>query len=193
MQWEREQNSNEKYKAYLCSREWIQRKDAVRRRSKGTCERCHRDRASQCHHKTYARLFNEPLTDLQDLCDGCHRFVHNKTDFDPVEYFREQDHAAKKFSILVDNGSEKIVQCPKCKGEFDGVHVDKVAEYANPDDTVFGIQMWCECGHFFTWSLTTHKGSTYFDVQSTDPVMLRKSDIWRQWEQSHGRSDETEA
>jgi 5-methylcytosine-specific restriction endonuclease McrA len=37
------------------------------------------------HHLTYARLFNEALTDLQGLCEPCHRFVHGLRRRDPKD------------------------------------------------------------------------------------------------------------
>lgn len=73
----------EKYNAYLCSREWNVKKEAVHERSGGWCERCRVNRAEQVHHLTYSRKFSEPLEDLLHLCRGCHKFISGKSDEDP--------------------------------------------------------------------------------------------------------------
>jgi hypothetical protein len=77
-------NDREKYQAYLASREWASRKEAVKRRSGGTCERCLINPMDHVHHLTYARKYAEPLTDLQALCKPCHDFTHAKSDTDPA-------------------------------------------------------------------------------------------------------------
>ena len=69
----------ERYQRYLCSREWSEKKEAVRRRSGGYCERCLVGPMDACHHLTYARKYNEDLADLQAICNGCHEFTHGKT------------------------------------------------------------------------------------------------------------------
>lgn len=72
----------EKRQAYYCSREWGLKKKAVHERSNGVCERCHKNPGEAVHHKTYIRLYNEPLTDLWHLCSDCHDFVHGHGDVD---------------------------------------------------------------------------------------------------------------
>jgi hypothetical protein len=76
--------ANEKRQAYYCSREWGLKKEAVHKRSGGTCERCYVNEGQAVHHKTYVRLYNEPLEDLIHLCDACHSFTHGKSHFDPA-------------------------------------------------------------------------------------------------------------
>ena len=71
-------NDKEKYQAYLCSREWAEKKEAVRERAGGRCERCFIMSLECVHHLTYARKYNEPLDDLQGICNGCHEFIHGK-------------------------------------------------------------------------------------------------------------------
>jgi hypothetical protein len=39
--WQAMPDGPEKYQAYLCSREWAERKEAVKKRCGGICERCH--------------------------------------------------------------------------------------------------------------------------------------------------------
>jgi len=183
-----------KRKRYYCSREWAQRKTAVRERSKGTCERCHRDRASHVHHDTYDRLYNEAMTDLRDLCEACHKFIHDKSDFDPVAYFREGP-AKPAFKVIEDGW----IQCPQCKGDQDYVHIasvrvlqgsaesrvtrDGTTETAGDWKILRGsavdVQFTCECGHAFTWHMQFRKGCTMFDVRDTPDDLLRDDELWR--------------
>jgi hypothetical protein len=74
---------DEKYQAYLCSREWGLKREAVAARSGGVCERCKRNPAYAVHHLTYARKYREPLSDLIHLCEECHDFNHGRSNHDP--------------------------------------------------------------------------------------------------------------
>jgi hypothetical protein len=71
------------YKRYLASREWAQRKEALRKRSGGFCERCLWGEYESTHHLTYANIGNEPLEDLLAVCHACHEYLSAKTDRDP--------------------------------------------------------------------------------------------------------------
>lgn len=84
MDWKKIKTDNrEKYKLYLCSREWNVRVRDVRKRSGNICERCKINKGGHTHHLTYLRLYDEKLTDLMDLCEGCHSFISAKSDVDP--------------------------------------------------------------------------------------------------------------
>lgn len=72
------------YGRYLASREWALKKNAVRERSGGICERCKNAPATQCHHLTYQRIGHELLTDLQDICRPCHQYESAVSSFDPL-------------------------------------------------------------------------------------------------------------
>ena len=76
-------DEKEKYAAYLCSREWSEKRELVRERSGGRCERCEVYPMDAVHHLTYARKYAERLDDLQAICDACHKFTHGKSDRDP--------------------------------------------------------------------------------------------------------------
>ena len=80
--------SSEKYQAYLCSREWGLKRQQVIGRYKGRCGRCRRSDGYAVHHKTYARIYRERLTDLILLCEGCHDFVGGHSHDDPVRVWR---------------------------------------------------------------------------------------------------------
>jgi hypothetical protein len=92
--WQSIEDDREKYAAYLCSREWAVKREAVRERSGGKCERCHVLPMDHVHHLTYERKYREELEDLQASCKPCHEFTHGKSDFDPcsdapeVKYLR---------------------------------------------------------------------------------------------------------
>jgi hypothetical protein len=84
MEWKKMPDGKEKYCAYLCSREWKLKVNKIKVRSKGNCERCKKNKSSQVHHLTYIRIYKEKLTDLQDLCEGCHKYVSGKSNIDPL-------------------------------------------------------------------------------------------------------------
>jgi hypothetical protein len=81
--WRDISDDREKYKAYLCSREWALLRNAVRERCGGKCERCKVNQMECVHHLTYARKYKEWLEDLAGWCNACHEFTHGKTDVDP--------------------------------------------------------------------------------------------------------------
>jgi len=81
--WKTATNEREKYQLYLASREWAEKKEAVKKRSLCTCERCHNAPGEQVHHLTYAHKYAEPLDDLMHLCKPCHEFLSAKTNYDP--------------------------------------------------------------------------------------------------------------
>lgn len=87
MDWKRMPDGKEKYAAYLCSREWAVKRRAVEARCGRVCERCRLNDMDCVHHLTYARKYNERISDLAGWCDQCHAFVHGKSDFDPDELF----------------------------------------------------------------------------------------------------------
>lgn len=85
MDWRSISNEREKYAAYLCSREWSEKKEAVRRRAGGKCELCRCYQMDACHHLTYLRKYRERIEDLQAICSGCHEFTHGKRNEDPAK------------------------------------------------------------------------------------------------------------
>lgn len=72
------------YGRYLASREWALLREAVRRRSRGRCERCPHGRHDETHHLTYERIGHERLEDLLGVCRACHAFLSGKSDVDPA-------------------------------------------------------------------------------------------------------------
>lgn len=64
------------YQAYLNSAKWKAKRYKVLRRASFRCEKCGKRQATQIHHLTYRRIFNEPLTDLLAVCAKCHMRIH---------------------------------------------------------------------------------------------------------------------
>jgi len=87
--WRNIENDREKYAAYLCSREWAVKKEAVHKRADGKCERCKVLPIDAVHHLTYERKYVEPLEDMEGHCESCHEFTHGKSTFDPQQWKRE--------------------------------------------------------------------------------------------------------
>jgi hypothetical protein len=73
------------YQKYLASREWALKKEQLRTRSRGNCERCRRGKYESTHHLTYERTGDEPISDLLAVCNACHKFLSGKSDTDPVD------------------------------------------------------------------------------------------------------------
>lgn len=64
------------YNLYLKSPEWFEKRNAVLQRDQYKCRNCDSKKNIQVHHKTYANVYNERLTDLVTLCDECHKKYH---------------------------------------------------------------------------------------------------------------------
>jgi 5-methylcytosine-specific restriction endonuclease McrA len=73
----------EEYDRYLQSNEWREKSLAVLQRDGIKCTArlpgC-LGRASQAHHLTYARVYDEPLFDLMAVCTRCHQHLHQNGD-----------------------------------------------------------------------------------------------------------------
>ena len=69
--------AKEKYRSYLNSDAWKAKRAQVLKAAGGKCRRCGA-RATEVHHETYKRIFNERLSDLTALCRGCHEKEHLK-------------------------------------------------------------------------------------------------------------------
>ena len=68
------------YEAYLKTNEWKNKRIQKAEQQNYKCEICGKIVLSgyHIHHKTYKNLMNEPLSDLQFLCEDCHKEVHRK-------------------------------------------------------------------------------------------------------------------
>ena len=64
----------EQYRMYLASKEWKKRRARVMDRDNYLCRICGK-RATEVHHLTYDRIFDEPLYDLVAICRECHEVI----------------------------------------------------------------------------------------------------------------------
>jgi len=69
-------NKRSAYSWYLGTAFWRERREHALKRANHTCEKCKERRASEVHHVTYLRVFNEMPTDLVALCRQCHEQMH---------------------------------------------------------------------------------------------------------------------
>lgn len=69
----RERRKN--YDSYLKSNRWREFKKLIIDKRGEMCEKCG-VKATDLHHKTYARLFNELPEDVLLLCRSCHEAIH---------------------------------------------------------------------------------------------------------------------
>ena len=66
---------NQQYIDYIRSREWKAKRIQVLLRDQFICQVCFHAKASQVHHKTYIRLYQELPEDLISICTPCHRLI----------------------------------------------------------------------------------------------------------------------
>lgn len=66
------------YDEYLQSESWKSKRKVILNRDNHTCQSCLSERATQVHHLTYDRKYNELPNDLVSLCSDCHREIHGK-------------------------------------------------------------------------------------------------------------------
>lgn len=64
--------------AYYMTPHWNRVRLERRVHDMSQCVLCSATIDLQCHHMSYARLFNEPLEDLLTLCSRCHGRVHDE-------------------------------------------------------------------------------------------------------------------
>lgn len=164
--WRTIEDDREKYQAYLCSREWAEKRNIVIARACKACERCNISPISHVHHLTYIRKYNEHPDDLQGLCKDCHEFTHGLSEVDPLEARRGQFPLTK--SLFENQGLwGDLMTCPVCECEnvhFDGKPYfvegldDYKAEWGGRGDLV-KVPMWCEWNHRWDLCFGFHKGT----------------------------------
>ncbi len=67
-----------KYQEYLKSNHWKETKARFRKKVKGRrCQFCGATGELHIHHRTYERLGRERLKDLVQLCEECHKAIHD--------------------------------------------------------------------------------------------------------------------
>jgi hypothetical protein len=69
-------NRHTAYGWYLGSAFWRERREHILQRANYTCEKCGKRPATEVHHLTYIRVFQELPSDLLALCKQCHYEIH---------------------------------------------------------------------------------------------------------------------
>lgn len=64
------------YDTYLRSAHWIAKRKEAMEHYGSVCDQCGATSNLHVHHKTYARLCQEKMEDLQVLCKACHMALH---------------------------------------------------------------------------------------------------------------------
>lgn len=67
---------SKRYLTYMRSAQWKRVRDEHLQRCDRWCEICHKARACQVHHWSYARLGCEHPLDLCAVCVTCHHRIH---------------------------------------------------------------------------------------------------------------------
>jgi hypothetical protein len=73
------------YAEYLKSEHWMERRKAALKWWDSKCALCNGNGELHVHHRSYANLGQEPLSDLVVLCKSCHELFHNKITKEPGE------------------------------------------------------------------------------------------------------------
>ena len=114
--------ARERYQRYLQSDAWKAKRKAVLQASGFRCRRCGAP-ATEVHHETYKRIYNERMSDLTALCSKCHEAAHSKKiripDQDPppkTNNARVIANARRKQKTAPLTGSGTIVGDGKVKG-----------------------------------------------------------------------------
>lgn len=69
--------SSNKYKKYLLSIEWQNKREEILNINWYKCQRCSSTNNLHIHHWTYKRLYKENISDLFCLCSKCHTKLHS--------------------------------------------------------------------------------------------------------------------
>ena len=70
--------ARERYQRYLQSDTWKTKRKSVLQAAGFRCRRCGAP-ATEVHHETYKRIYNERMSDLTALCNNCHEAAHTRT------------------------------------------------------------------------------------------------------------------
>lgn len=72
------------YLRYLRSPHWLDLRAQALQQAGNQCQHCGRKTILEVHHKTYKRLRQELLEDLEVLCGPCHAHAHGRDTDDPI-------------------------------------------------------------------------------------------------------------
>ncbi len=152
--WRTITNEKEKYTAYLGSREWAEKRESVRRRGGGICERCKKNPMYACNHLSYERRYNERLEDLRAVCQECHKFIHGKSNYDPRALSNYEEWVSIWREHLGDNFETLIEMFP----------------WSLSDDSALRIGFSCWLANFDAWNAIQRFQSTVECIHPDDEV-----------------------
>lgn len=69
-------DKRERYREYLRSSMWRDKRSRVMARADGLCEGCRVEEATEVHHLSYTHIYAEFLFELVALCRDCHERWH---------------------------------------------------------------------------------------------------------------------
>ena len=102
--------ARERYRRYLQSDTWKAKRKAVLQASGYRCHQCGSP-ATEVHHETYKRIYNERLSDLTALCSERHKAVHSKKiripDQDPPSKTEQRNDYHRKRKSRTKNTSAR--------------------------------------------------------------------------------------
>jgi hypothetical protein len=153
MDWRDITDEREKYQAYLCSREWAEKKEAVHSRAGGKCERCKTLPIGAVHHLTYARKYAETLEDLAAWCNPCHAFTHRKLKIDPAAWPRITGYV----SVCLSTGHPAINPSSGRKADIESAWFVICEFWGSRDSLQFRELLHafsCSCGYLLPHKLT---------------------------------------
>ena len=100
---------------YLQSDHWKELRSQILNRDNHQCILCQKETDLQVHHRTYARLFQEKLSDLVTLCRACHEETHRHGKISqPKLRVDTTPFVPKKWSVCELKGlTQRPKGCPK--------------------------------------------------------------------------------
>lgn len=79
------------YIKYINSDEWNRKRKQRKIIDNFTCQECNSTLKLTVHHKSYANLGNEEMSDLITLCWECHQDLHNRVGYpDTVDAYKHK-------------------------------------------------------------------------------------------------------
>lgn len=120
----------EAYAAYLQTPRWRGTRNQALRRALWKCERCSARRNLQVHHKSYDRLGHELDSDLEVLCEGCHR-GHHKAEMHDNSHSRvylkmaSEALARNPWASVSDIAEDVKTKCAQAKLGYDNHEADR--------------------------------------------------------------------
>lgn len=122
------------YREYLKSEKWEAKRRMVMTRDRNLCQGCLTAEATQVHHKTYDRVFDEPLFDLVAICKDCHEKIHDGRPWmERGDVFRTTKLVGfeGKIGVIIGHLDDDVIEVEFRDGSKDKLMVWDVTYYDN--------------------------------------------------------------